>query len=528
MKLKKYGIVLCLMLALSSCDSLDLTPIDYSAAGNYWKNESHVTTYINGIHSQLRADYNSLFLLGEARGGTLRDGTSSLNVSLNYATIITNMLTKDNTGVSNWNGYYARILQVNHLIDQVENHCDFLSDAARNQYLGQAYGIRAYYYFMLYRTYGGVPIETDVKVVNGNIDVTALYKPRSTAEETLDFIKSDINKSEKYFGNTTTLDRIKWSKYATLMLKADIYMWSAKVATASVEGSHIPTGQSDLQIAKTALQEIVNSGKFSLLNNYADIFRYDNKKNNEVIFEFSFSKDEALNNGAAYVYQPSLFVGSYYDEAGNVFAKDPLDLYNNGMGRIEYKESFVKSFDRTDSRRNATFFEFYSTSDPATRNFGSAMIKQLGHAENGSRYWDSDIIVYRYADVLLRLAECENGLGQPCASYINQVRQRAYGGNFDHSVTYTDGDYAQNELAILHERDKEFVSEGMRWFDVVRLHDANKKPLAFSAAANYPTSTTAVATPLLNNEQSHKLLWPIDTGVLSGDNLIKQTVGYEN
>ena len=57
---------------------------------------------------------------------------------------------------------------------------------------------------------------------------------------------------------------------------------------------------------------------------------------------------------------------------------------------------------------------------------GVSMLKMRGHLDNdGSRYYDSDIIMFRYADVLLMMAEIENGLSGTCASYINQIRERA-------------------------------------------------------------------------------------------------------
>ena len=192
---------------LTGCNELDLTPIDYSATGNYWQNEQQVATFMNGLHKHLRDDYTSPVVLGEFRGGTLRDGTSSLGTSLSSATIVTNALTTTSTGVSNWNNYYNKILQVNHFIQEVENGCAFLSESRRNFFLGQAYGIRAYYYFMLYRTYGGVPLETEVKLLGGSVDPSAMYMERATAEATMQFLKDEIGKSETAFGTDNTLAR---------------------------------------------------------------------------------------------------------------------------------------------------------------------------------------------------------------------------------------------------------------------------------------------------------------------------------
>lgn len=515
------------LFVLGSCDNLDLAPIDYAATGNYWQNEAQVTTFMNGLHTQLRGDYTSPAILGEFRGGTLRDGTSTMGTSLNYATIVTNALSATNTGITNWNGYYSRLLQVNHFIEQVEGGCEFLNESSRSGLLGQAYGLRAYYYFMLYRTFGGVPLETEVKVMDGNIDVTQLYQERGTAEATLQLIKDDIQRSESAFGSSTTLDRTQWSRYATLMLKAQVYMWSAKVTTADEKEPHTATGATDLQTARTALQAIIDSGKFSLADNFGDLYDYKKKQNDEIILVMPFDRDETTNSGWGdyFIYASTLFAGSFYDIDGNVYDEEPLGLSSSGLLRMEYKEDFVRAFSGNDTRRAATFFEYYTTADPATREMGVSMIKLLGHTDSGTRYYDSDIIMYRYADVILSMAEVENGLGNPCASYINQIRRRAYGANYDAAVTYTEGSYAENEMAILRERDKEFVSEGTRWFDLIRMHDAQGKPLAFSAEANYAGFGES-AVPVLQSTEEYKLLWPVNVGVLNGDPLLKQTPGY--
>ena len=93
-------------------------------------------------------------------------------------------------------------------------------------------------------------------------------------------------------------------------------------------------------------------------------------------------------------------------------------------------------------------------------------------------------------------------------------------------VAYEDnGDFAANELAILKERDKEFVGEGKRWFDLLRLMDANKQPLVFSAEASYQIGGD-IAPVLDKATESYKILWPIEDGLINTDPLLKQTVNY--
>lgn len=522
-----YSIAGAFLLGFASCDSLDLAPEDYAAAGSFWQNEAQVGTFMNGLHSNLRSDndYQYMFNLGELRGGTMKNGTSSINTSLNNSSVIRNDIRTNNT-YSNWCGYYSRILQVNHFIDEVENGCAFLTESQRKAYLGKAYGIRAHYYFMLYRTYGGVPLEKDLKVMGGSIDLVSLYMERSSAEEVLTSIKNDIKVSEDAFAASgESFDKYYWSKYATLFLKAQVYLWSAKVSTNDYKQAHTATGESDLKIAETALNSIISSNQFALLDKFADNFDYSKKaQNKESIFSLYFDRNEATHWGSNFVYTPSLVVGSYYDPQGEKMT-DVLGLGTAGIVRYEWKESFIKSFDPTDSRRAATFLEYYA--DAALTKFGSSMLKLQGHIADGARYFDNDIIVMRYADVLLMMAEVQNGLTGSCASYINQVRERAYGDNWSDEYKYTDGTYAENELAILQERDKELVSEGKRWFDVIRMHDANKQPLVFSAAASYPETLGGEASPILKKDtEQHKLLWSIDVNVLNGDPKLKQTWGY--
>ena len=165
------------IVAFSGCNALDLSPIDFAASGNYWQNEAQVESEYYGLMTHMRGMYNYPFVLGEVRGGTLKQNATIEGVSTSYQTIARNALSKDDTGVSNWAGYYGRILQVNNFIEQVRDHCEFFDESGRNYWLARAYGIRAYYYFMLYRTYGGVPLEEDVVLFKTN-QLDEYYKAR--------------------------------------------------------------------------------------------------------------------------------------------------------------------------------------------------------------------------------------------------------------------------------------------------------------------------------------------------------------
>lgn len=525
--MKKLIYIFCLAvvsLFFHSCDNLDLAPIDFSGSGNYWKNESQVQNFMIGLHNDLRAQLvqNNL-VMGELRGETMSTRTNTCGSSSLYPNHIVNAISEDNTLATNWGGFYSKIFQVNHMIDNLENGCDFLNDNSRNYYKGVAYGLRAYYYFWLYRSYGGVPLELDAKVASGDFTIDGLYKKRSTAEETLAQIKKDVEASVTSFNGTQkSRNYYHWSKDASLMLKAEVYIWSAKVFTDDATGAHTPTGTADLQIAKSALNEII--GKYSLEPDFSKLFKHAGKlSNNEVILSLYLDKDEYVNRNffRRFFYHNNFNGNNMMDAEGNDLS-DPLELMGEGLLNDEYKESLVKSFDKTDSRLDATFYVYYRKKDGV---FGCNMLKFFGQNNGGVHYFDPDIYLYRYADAVLMMAEIENGLTGKCASYINDIRRRAYGENYSDAVAYKDGTFAENELAILKERDKEFVGEGKRWFDVLRLQDANKEPLVFSKEAAYATDE-GTDYILDKATESYKVLWPIERTLMNEDPELTQTVNY--
>ncbi len=520
--IKYYLLLLGFITALASCDSLDLAPEDYYGSKNFWNNEAQVKAFVLGQHAQLRTAATNLWLLGEARGGLQKHGTSSTATSLDFSSPFKDQdFTAAKTGFGSWAGFYGRILNLNLAIKKVENETPFLSDEARRYYLGQFYGLRAFNYFWLYRTYGGVPINTDTKIIDGVTTAEPLYLERSSPKATLDFIKSDITKSEQNFGSNITMPDgpSVWSKYATLMLKAEVYLWSAKVTT----GDQVPAA-GDLQIAESTLNDL--KGKFSLQSNFADVFAYNRKNNPEIIFAIRFLDNEATNNAANFTYSDNVFIGVKFDKNLKLMG-DTLQTKGNGILRNEYVFSFFESFSDQDRRKTATFLDFYNrstTAPPQPVAGGLVMRKFMGLLNSsGVRVYADDIPVYRYADVLLMLAEVENKKGGDPAQYINQVRQRAFGTNYNAAQHgYVNGTFAQNELAILLERDKEFVWENKRWFDVLRLQDANGKPLVFS-----PTLPYGFRIPILNEAtEAHKVLWPVDVNTMGADPKLVQTPGY--
>ena len=560
MKLKKYILLSAMTIAslgVVSCSNfLDLTPIDYYSVNAYWKNESHVQSYTHTLHYDLRnVAWTHMLTFGELRGGGLRiDGLCVDASATNEMSVVLSLLTKDQTGVSNYADYYGKIVNVNLYIQKVQD-ADYLTDKKKAYYLGIGYGLRAFYYFDLYRAFGWVVLRTDAAVIDGNYDPVSLQEPQSSPKVVMDFIKADLKASLDNFdasgvtgftGGIVGGSKAYWSKAATEYLKGEVYLWNSKVTIG--DNAAVP---SDITEAKTAFTNVTTKYGLSLLPTFSDIF--STKDNNEQIFCIRYKENEATNylNYFCYNMTTGRAKDYTYTEDGVSFSEDPLQMILGVPMRYEHKTGLYLAYDRTDQRRDATFEGAYQLKEGATdpKVFGNLELcgvftkKNIGHVNlsTGQRVTDGDFIYYRLAGAYLALAEIANFEGDASSVkyYMNLVRQRAYGENWNEAVYgFTPGDFKTNELAILAEKDKEMVQEGQRWYDVNRMTiSKGGKHLVFCPEGSVsgivlkdgkilPDYETP--TPILNEAtEQYKVLWPINKSQLDNDNSLVQTPGYD-
>lgn len=512
--MKRYIKVIAVAISvwsLTACNKqLDFAPEDFYADGNFWQNETQVNNFMVGIHSTLRSNQFSFFRIGEMRGGGLSN-TARMDVSLNELGIINHAMTEVSPGLAAWAGFMNNILQINLFINKVEA-ITFLSADKKASLLGQAYGIRAFYYFHLLRTYGSVPLRLLPDVVLDKPDPVALRLARSPEADVLQAIKTDIATSLTHFGANQGTNKAYWTLNATRMLKGEVFLWSAKVYGTTA----------DLAEAKSALNAVTG---YSLLPNFANVIQQ--KRNAEIIFTLPFAFNEAeSSNAASFLYARTNFDGIYYKDTVNVNAPkliDPLNIGQASVGGIQryaYTYELFQLYGLGDQRRDATFYDFYAIDRNVQPNKvtirNTVMTKFLGTINNNIRNYTDDWPVYREADRLLMLAEIANAEGADPTQYVQPVRNRAFNGTDPNP--FVNGSKDANELAIFAERAKEFVWEGKRWYDIRRMKFGND-PLAFKATGN-PYGVLNKAT------EAYKVLWPIGSSVWTDDPLVDQTPGY--
>lgn len=559
------AVIITTGMGMTSCsDWLDLNPIDYYGAGNFWKTESQAIGNLSAQMSQLRGrSFQINITYGELRGGAYtRETGGSDGSSLSDQILRDQNLSQTNYAVSNFGGYWGLISNVNLFIKNVESANYFSSEEKRKYCLGMAYGMRAYYYFLMYRAYGGVPLRLTPDVAEGNYNAAQLYMARAKASETMKQIKEDIRVSLENFGNQDSFNfnddhknaKYYWSKAATEMLAGEVYLWNAKVATGDQ-----PIVKEDLAIAKTYFTNVTKNYGLSLQPTFKKVFEVNNKQNSEIILAFMHSDTESPNGipgGFTYSITTGYTKGTAYDNEGNLW-DNPLTVPGQ-VHRYQYSNALWYQFDDKDTRRDASLYP--SWHDKAkTQLRGTFVCKNLGSVleTTGYKCFNGDQPIYRLPLAYLYLAEIANMENDNAnvKYYINKVRERAYGETNWNEATYgyKPGTFLENEVAILHEKDKEFIQEGQRWYDVRRMSvspncgetdhlvfhsegsiayglDLASHPNWKELSPNKWEGTPApqlVAEPLISPTQSYRVLWPLSTSDLNNDPLLVQTPGYE-
>lgn len=492
--MKKLSIILLILIMgsiIHSCtETLDVTPVSVITTASFWKTEDGAVGSLNGMYVDLRSMSEAIYVVGEQRsevfeGGVYGSGGHNLFV---------NDLNGDQPNHSDWRGFYRIINSANLILKYVPG-ITFKSESSKNNILAQAYTMRAYVYFVMTKTWGDLVLRTEP---TESSDAEITIKERSSQEEVFALIKSDIDNAIKLFPNNNfTSGRYIWSKAAANTLKGDVYLWT---------GKRLDGGEQDFNTALSALNEAANAD-VALLPKFANLFEYNNKGNKEVMMSIRFQDLDGIANN---LFQNMWIISSAIPKNIDDKTKNLIQPVGSGQGLLVLTDLVRTQFTDDDTRKKASFYEIYTHQGAVDSTFYSTLcLKGQGLLTGGTRLFLSDVVLYRYADVLLMKAEAKNALNQDPTNEINLIRQRAYGTNYA-SHNFVNGTKEQNDTAILQERLFEFVYEGKRWWDLVRFGKV------FNLVPNLKSRTG----------QDYLLLFPIANAVLSMEPKVKQNPGY--
>jgi len=485
------AILSAFLLFLSSCseDFLDCQPITFVSSDQFYATEDNFTQALNGAYSSLRGIFDSGYIMGEMR---------SDNTHYNYKENDRGLQNVDKEDIDGFvddptNRYtstkyvacYKGISRVNVILDRIK--AANFGDDAKNEIIGEAKFLRAFYYFELVQYFGGVPLH-----LNEVTKQSEAYLPRSTVDEVYAQIIEDAKDA------VSKLPLIQATKGRVTKGSANTLL------------GYVYMTLKDYSTAETYLKSVVSSGTYELLPNYADIFSTSNKNNKESIFEVQYMQGtQGINSSWTYQFIPAL---------SNTAVITGV-VGNNGIigGWNTPTNDLINSYETGDLRKDASIAFGYT--DASGIFIASPFVKKYNHAHTIYNNTDDDWMVYRYADVLLLLAECLNDQSKSAEAlpYLNQVRNRAGLGN----VTVTDK--SQLDEIIAHERRVELAFENHRWLDLVRTGKAIEVMNAAGDVMKQEHSYLLARTYQVNED---KFIFPIPQTELTLNSLLEQNPGY--
>ncbi|MBQ0034514.1 MAG: RagB/SusD family nutrient uptake outer membrane protein [Bacteroidales bacterium] len=389
-----------------------------------------------------------------AGGGT--DGLETVQAA-NFTTLSDNGM-----ALYMWRSPWVGIGQCNILIQSMES-ADGLSEAVRNQCLGEALFLRAHYYFILVRLYGAVPTRLTPYEPG-----TSTAIARDKIETNYENIIADLKRAAELLPmkqEYAAKDLGRATKDACYTELANVYLTLAGHGL-SINGMN---RQEYYEAVADLCTEVENMGYDLESCKYEDNFDATIHNGAESIFEVQFSGDKEYdfwgNN------PQSSWLSTFMGPRNS-------DFVAGSWGWNQPTEEFVRQYEEGDLRKDITIFydgcpvwdpdgvnkpykASYSNTGYNVRKF--LVTKAISPDFNTS---PANFVVYRFADVLLMKAEALNEV-RPAEAYasINRVRRRA--GLKDLSGL------SQDEMreAIIHERRIELAFEGHRWFDMIRIND---------------------------------------------------------
>ncbi len=429
-----YILIAVSLLSFNSCNLLDVDNVSSISGDGYWQSKGDAESYLIGIYTSLR-DVSNATLHFEDRGETFEVGLIG-----GPSNLFTQNLTSQNG--YGWNSYYTVIQHCNMLIKNIEP-ISFGMEADKNVILAETYFIRSYMYFCILRIWGDAPLELD--------PTENASKPklgRSPATEVLQQAMADVDKSIELFpqdGYPKGKGRV--SKQASYALKADLLLWRAKVLNGTNQDYQEVITNADLASKNLSLEE-----------DFANI--YGTKKGKEVIFAIHFELFEKSDHYSSKLKPRDVFV----EKAIN---KDDIAYAKSGAGtNYAPSERLMALFEENpaDDRKNKSYIKAI---DADSNLIGVFDNKMRGTKTEGDRSYDSDIIIYRLAEMYLFKAEAYAAMDKlpEAIAELNKVRNRAKIGNYAGPT-----DKISVEKEILSERGRELYLERKRWPDLLRFH----------------------------------------------------------
>lgn len=489
-----------IILFITSCENLlEQYPKDQIASETFWQTEKDVNLGVAGVYNAMLSRRAMNY------GRCLWDGLS--DIGWGYSDYNRGLIESTTAGIGSiYTDCYVGISRCNVFLDNVDKATS-VNQAVRDKAKGEVLFLRSDFYFTLTEIYGGVPLYTEPPTIDESIIA------KSTKEQVVTQILADLELAisylpdDKYTGHAV--------KASALALKAQVLMHNNRWAEAAA-----------------AANQIITSGKFSLYNDYKNLFLRSGQDNNpEIIFSLKYLNPNCGNYAAnsapemLWAHGHSLtplqeFVDMFECTDGLPITTSPLyDPANYKLNR--------------DPRMLFTIIDFadYKAKGDPIGQTGETWVyfvgQEIAYSVEKMVDWgfmpcswalqsDQDYLRFRYAMVLLMYAECQNeavGPDQSVYDAINTIRARPTV-NMPPLPEGLDKDAMREK--IRHERAVELGMEGVRYWDIKRWK---------TAETVIPQLTIPTGEPRVFDADKH-YLWPFAQSEMDVNPNLVQNPGY--
>lgn len=483
---KEFIYLIIAILFFQSCDqSLEEVVFDEVASSNFYQNDEDAILGGNTVYAVLRGgaqvtDLNEPWGFFSANGiYTYNENVTDEVYSAKWSDPGSDSYRLENyqltANESVWTNQFYRhlfhgIFIANTVLANVENN-DKLSESIRNRTTGEALFGRALFYYHAFSLYGNIPL------INGLVTDPYFLPMQSSKENVSTLIISDLLRASELLPETYAAeDYGRFSKGAALTLLTRFY-----------------ANQKNWELTVSTARKVV--GMYSLSNSFESIFSPSNTSNPEIILSLVSIPESGMGN--------TFFAST----------AEP-DYLDGAWGGQRIRNAFYDTFDPQDNRRSFLINSYTDLTGNVKTLDEGYMIMKYGADQSRTGPWaGNDIVILRYADVLLLLAEALNELEGPNSEsidLINQLRTRAFDGDQDKLLKL--GDFTKDLLRdhILAERGWELYAEGHRREDLIR----HGKLISNAQARG------------ITNAQDYHVLYPIHQNEIDLNPNLIQNPGY--
>lgn len=494
-----YRLLLPALLLTGCSDYLDLNPTDRFTETTFWQTEEHANAGLTATYSALMNGYGGNI---PASFDAITPNVYSYDNQSGVGNIARGIHDAANTGIINsrWGNAYQGIGRANSVITRVPGIT--MDETRKKLVIAEAQFLRAFFYFNLWSVYGGVPLITQPPAKEqGEL-------PRNSAGEIEKQMLADLDASIPVLpAAIATANKGRVGKASALALKARILLYTGQWAAA----------------AETS-KALIDLKSHALFPDYRGLFMPENEGNTEILLDVQYKQPEFTHSNDIQFDQFNSFAPT----------QNLVDEYEAVDGKL-IKDSPLydpaKPFENRDPRLKNTVITIGSqfkgkpviaTTYPQT---GYGMKKGTTYRDNEAppagkvdNISDLNVVLIRYAEVLLTYAEAQNESVGPDASVyaaVNAVRKRAGMPDFPAGLTQ-----AGMRERLRHERRIELVGEGLYYFDLKRWKTADVDLNA--DVTNYLGKV--VDNRSFNPQRDY--LWPIPTTALQTNANLTQNPNY--